>query len=226
MSVIKSKWESIKNSRQESTSLVLDSIKFNDYNLIIDENKSTLYYSVINNSKTKYNPNISFNVAEENVKLVILQDEITDEKVQSNYEFKLMIYSKNEYHIYKLVCIDFPILNISYNEKNQDKLKNIQVNMYMFDNLSDVPNRTTISRGKLDKLENGEYKLSLNMMSPGKNKRKNNISIFGMDPHHEYTLLPVDNEEKTSHEHYVELFINNEYVGLYSLEHFKPDNVE
>ena len=225
MSVSESKWESIKRSREENSNLVLESIKFNDYNLIIDKDNSKIYYSVVNDNKTKYNPNISYTVTENSARLAILQEEITSGKIQANYEFKLMIYNNSQYHIYSLICMDFPVLNISCDIKSEKDLKNLQADIYLFDNLSNMPNKVTRSRGKLDILENGEYKLSLNMLSPGKDKRKNNISLFGMNPYNEYTLYPLNDEKSMTNEgHYIELFVNNEYVGLYSLEHFKPDN--
>lgn len=217
LSVNQSKWDSIINSRSENNNLTLESIKFNDYKLIIDESNSILYYSVVNDNRTKYNPDVSFSTAEEKVKLAILKDEITSEKITGNYVFKLIIYNNSQYHIYKLICIDFPILNISYNEKDQERLKNIQVDMYLFNNLSSAINRITRSRGKLDILEDEEYKLSLNMMSPGKNKRKNNISLLNMSQNNEYMLYLANNGTSSENGQHVELFINNKYVGLYLL---------
>ena len=114
--VSESKWNSIQESRIENRDLVLDDIKFNDYKLIIDEQNNTIYYSVINDSKNQYNPNVSYSTNSKNVKLVILSDEITDQKVKNNYQFKIMIYNEKEYHIYNLICTDLPIINISYNK--------------------------------------------------------------------------------------------------------------
>lgn len=229
MFVNKSKWESLQNSLEENTELMFESIKFNDYNLIIDEQNSKIYYSLVESSKTKYNPSISYTIADENAKLAILQDEITFENIQENYEFKLMIYNDSYYHVYSLICVDYPMINISYEQKNEEELKNISVNISIFDNVSNISNRTIISRGKIEILENNEYTLSLSMMSPGKNKRKNSISIFGMSPHNKYKLSYEDNEtkeEKTENTQYVELFINSQYQGLYSLEQLikKEDN--
>ena len=41
ISINENKWNNIINSRTENLNLTLDSIKFNDYNLIIDNNKNT-----------------------------------------------------------------------------------------------------------------------------------------------------------------------------------------
>ena len=45
LTVSESKWNTILESRIENKNLVLESIRFNDYKLIIDEKNNTLYYS-------------------------------------------------------------------------------------------------------------------------------------------------------------------------------------
>ena len=64
------------------------------------------------------------------------------------------------------------------------------------------------------------------MTSPGKNKRDNKISILNMKPNSEYVLTEIKSEEtqiiendKEPRNHRVELFINNEYKGVYSLKY-------
>ena len=151
LSISEDKWNSIIEERSRNKYLSLKWIKFNDYNLAIDKYNNKIYYSLINNSKTKYNPNVSFSTNADGVKLAILSDEMTDEKVHSNYEFKIMIYTSNEYHINKLICTDFPILNITYkNAVGENKNKNIDIDIYLFDNLENSTNRVTMSNGKLD----------------------------------------------------------------------------
>ena len=216
-----SKWNSIKASRIQNKNLVLEDIKFNDYKLIIDEKNDTLYYSLINDSSNKYNPDISYNANNKNVKLAVLSDEITDEKVKSNYLFKIMIYDEKEYHIYNLKCTNLPILSISYNINEEIKQKNIPMEMYLFDNLSNIPNKITISSGKLKLIEDN-YIFSLHMLTPGKNKRDNKLSILNMKPNSEYILTAINDvsENGINRKHIVELFLNNEYKGVYSLGHF------
>ena len=217
------KWNSIKDARTENDNLVLEDIEFNDYNLIIDKNNNTLYYSLVNDSKNKYNPKITYRTIDKNVKIAILSDEITDEKVKSDYKFKIMIYNDEEYHIYDLICTDLPLLNIKYKEDVGNKQKNIPIEIYLFNNLSNTTNKITLSSGKL-KINEGSLSFSLNKTSPGKNVRDNKISILNMKPNSEYTLTQVMNKESenidTSGEpknHRVELFINNEYKGIYLL---------
>lgn len=221
LSINESKWNKIIESRVESENLLLEDIKFNDYKLIIDEKNNTLYYSLINNSYNKYNPIVSYST-NNNVKLVVLLDEITDEKVKSNYQFKIMIYNEKEYHIYNLKCTDLPILNLSYNSNDEIKHSNIPMELYLFDNLSNIPNKITVSSGKF-KMNEENYIFSLNMLTPGKNRRENRISILNMKPSSEYVLTKINDEAEgeLNKNLRVELFLNNEYKGLYFIGNMK-----
>lgn len=228
LSLSEEKWDSIKESRIENTNLVLRDIRSNDYRLIIDEKNNTLYYSLVNDSANKYNPKVEYDTNNKDAQLVILSDEITDEKVKNNYEFKIMIYNEKEYHIYNLKCTDLPILNFHYNEKIEKK--NIAMEMYLFDNLSNVPNKITISRGKI-KADGENYIFSLHMLTPGKNKRDNRISLLNMRPSSQYILTEIDNEDLTENGYdlkyknqRVELFLNNEYKGVYSVDYVEGIN--
>lgn len=210
-----SKWNGILESRIESENLVLEEIKFNDYKLIIDEKNNTLYYSLLKESRNKYNPKVEYKSSNTSTKLIILSDDITDDKIKNNYCFKIMIYNEKEYHIYNLKCTNLPILNISYNESEELKRKHIPMEIYLFDNLSKIPNRITISRGVLKKKEDN-YIFSLYMLTPGKNQRDNKLSILNMKPNSEFILTSENNDMEN--EHKVELFLNNEYKGIYVLE--------
>lgn len=226
--VNENKWKIIQESRVENRDLVLDDIEFNDYKIIIDEKNNTLYYSLVNDTVNKYNPNISYNANNENVNIALL-DEITEEKVKSGYQFKIMIYNEKEYHIYNLKCTDLPILNISFNEEEEIQANNIPMEMYLFDNLSNRPNKITISSGKIKK--NAEdYIFSLQLLTPGKNKRDNKISILNMKPNSEYVLTkvnsmksyyPIDIDRQKNR---VELFFNNEYIGEFDLGYIENKN--
>ena len=216
LSINESKWNSIIESRIENKNIILEDIKFNDYKLIIDEKNNTLYYSLIKDSSNKYNPDISYNANNKNIKLAILSDEITDEKIKSNYQFKIMIYNEKEYHVYNLKCTELPILNISYNKNEEIKQKNIQMEVYLFDNLSNIPNKIVISSGTV-KTNEDNYIFSLHMITPGKNKRDNKLSILNMKPNSEYILTPINNKQENKN-HRIENFLNNEYKGIYLLQ--------
>ena len=222
ISVSQSKWDSIISSRSEDDKLVLEDIEFNDYNVVIDERSNTLYYSLVNASKSKYNPNIKFSASDENAKMAILSDEITDEKVKNGHKFKIIIYNSKKYHVYDLICTDLPILSVTYMDKGSEKQKSVPVEIYLFDNLSDLPNKVVKSRGKF-RSDDGFYELTLNMMTPGRNIRENRVTILGMRPESGYMLTKTDDElvddlDRNREEHRVALFVNGEFKGIYNVE--------
>lgn len=221
LSIDEVEWNNIINNKNESNTIRLNSIEFDGYSLIINERTSTIYYSLINSSSTKYNPSIRYTTNEKDANIAFFTDEITDEKIINDHEFKLMIYTKNEYKEYSLVCTDLPVLNISYKSNNK---KNTPVRIYLFDNLTNTPRKVIISDGRLKEIDEG-YILNLDMLTPGKNVRENSISIFNMKPKSNYILNKESeitfnlskNKEQNSNSHKLLLFINNEYKGIYYL---------
>ena len=259
------KWNSIVSSRS-SANLSLKNIKFNDYELIIDDENSKIYYSIIKNSTNKFLPSVSYTANMPNTKVAILEDEITEDKIMNNHEFKVLLYDNNTYRIYGLYCTSFPMLNIVYDEQNANGNKNIPMNMYLFSNFDNGINRAVRSEGTISENEGEDgvanYKFSLKMTTPNNNERDNVISLLHMRPNSEYYLNAINIGEndsplkkdmkgpkeklervedrkmisgddmmpfKEKNEQRVELFINNEYIGLYSLSYnpeakIKPRN--
>lgn len=88
----------------------------------------------------------------------------------------------------------------------------------IFDNHENVPQRVIKSDGRLRVIEeNKEYSFTLKKESLGHNERNNPISLFGMGKQNEY-LIKVTNMINDK-EKYVQFFINNKYMGLYTLSH-------
>ena len=131
-----------------------------------------------------------------------------------------MLYNDNEYKIYSLVVTSYPILNVNY-KGEISKNNSVIIELEIFDNHIDVPNRVLKSDGRLRIIEEDkEYSFSLKKESMGHNERDNHISIFGMEKRDEYLIKVTDNIINDK-EKYVQFFINNEYKGLYS---FGPKN--
>ena len=65
-------------------------------------------------------------------------------------------------------------------------------------------------------VNDNEYILSLIKESLGHNKRKNRISLFGLDKQNEYILKTVN--EKDSTKKNIWLFIDNNSKGIYTLD--------
>ena len=113
----------------------------------------------------------------------------------------------------------FTTFNISYNQDKDIDQNNIPMEMYLFDNYSVIPQKIVTSSGKIKRIEEG-YLISLYKLTPGKNKRDNIISILNMKPSSNYLLL-IPNEminENNKGKQRVELFLNNEYQGNYTID--------
>lgn len=258
INISEEEWNSIIANRAEGN-LSLKSLKFNDYDLIIDEENSKIYYSVIRNSKNKYSPVVSYIASTPNVRIAILNDEITEDKIMNNHEFKVILYDDNTYRTYGLYCTSFPMLNIACNEQGKSGNYKTKMSMYLFNNFDKGINRIVRSDGILHgiEMENGayNYRFSLTMMTPGNNERENVLSLLRMRPSNEFFLNAINIGENDSplknnireqkevqdkfenkidksneniinnkdiDEQRVELFINNKYIGLYSLS-YNPD---
>ena len=207
-------WNSIISNRNMSTSLKFENIEFNDYDLLIDEENSTIYYSIVNSNK-KYNPSLKYK-ANSKVNIAI-NDSITDDKIDQENDLKIMLYNDNSYRIYSLVTTNYPILNVTTNNEFNDKNK-ANALIYLFDNHVDSPMRVLKSDGKFKIIkENSEYSFSLKKESVGHKTRENHISIFGMEKIDEYLIKKASTTNQQ--EKYVQLFINSEYKGLYSFGH-------
>lgn len=205
------KWNNIISNREMSTSISLEKIEFNDYELIIDNENNVIYYSIVNSSN-KYNPSVSYDT---NKKVSIaINDNISDDKLDQTDDLKIMIYNDKEYRIYSLVVTNYPTLNVIY-EKSDDIKNKAIIKLELFDNHVDSPQRIIKSDGKFRIIEKDKkYSFSLFKESLGNNKRENHISIFGMEKRDEYIITKVDNTD--SPEKYVLVFVNNKYIGLYS----------
>ena len=207
-------WNNIIESRTQSTNLQLENIKFNDYTLLIDEENSTIYYSVVD-VNNKYNPLIEYDTNKK--ASIVLNNSITDEILEKNNSLKIMVYNDKYYQIYNLVVTNYPILNISYKDIENNKRK-VDVDIYIFDNHIYSPMRVVKSAGRLKIIvDHKEYSFSLKKESLGHNERENYISLFGMPKQNEYLIKAADINNKN--EKYVQLFINNKYKGIYTFSH-------
>ena len=206
--ISKKEWEQIIINKENNSDIYLETISFNDNKLIIDKTNSTIYYSVIDSMK-KYNPSIKYTTNDKSLKLVI-----NKALSNNNDSQELMIYNDNNYHTYKLVTTDYPLLNL-YN-MTQEAYKTT-VDVEAFDNHIKSNQRLTKSQGELNTIdENNLYTLKLKKESLGHNSRKNPIALFGLDKNNRFILESTDSTNKR--ERYIHLFFNNEYKGIYIIK--------
>ena len=201
LNITQDEWNEIVANRSEDA-ISLSNLKFNDYDLVIDNNNSKLYYSVVQSSPSKFTPLVSFKASESQAKLAILEDEITEDKIQNNHAFQVLLYNDDTYHIYRLYCTSFPMLNIVYSEQEKTDQFNIPMSMYLFNNQDNGINRIARSEGTINQveMEDGSYNytFSLKMTTTGNNERDNVISLLNMKPSNEYFLNAINIGENDS----------------------------
>ncbi len=275
LKIDEAKWNELANSKEKGD-LALNSLKFNDHELIIDEKNNKVYYSIIKSSSNKYSPTIRYKANSGNIKLAFLSDEITDDKIMTNHEFKLMLYNDTQYREYSMFCTSMPMLNLVFDEEMLNNRIPIAMEMFLFNNMDSSVNRIVMSNGSIklvDKIE-GEtnYSFSMSKLSPNNNERENVMSLLNMRPSNEYYLNVINSGENINNdtpnlmklvpkdfrpsgdikekplkdkknrteqqgesgdklgefgegriERPVEVFVNNEYKGLYALSYNEKD---
>ena len=193
------------NSRKSSNKLKLTELKFNDYKLFIDEDSSVIYYSVVN-VRNKLNPSFKYKT-NSNAKIAF-NSTLKEIAFETADFYKVIVYDKDFYHEYYLCLTDFPLMNIT----GTDLENNDSAEMELFDNHINRTQKYLKSAAKF-RVEDGRYILRLKAESLGRNKRSNPISILGYDKTNEFVLeraYIIEEKEK-----YVRLFINNRYGGFY-----------
>ena len=201
------KWQKIFN-KTENNKLKIDSIKFNDYNLLIDENNNVIYYSIVERSN-KFNPSVSYKTNEK--AHLAFKSNLENKNIETKDAYKLVIYNDYYYHEYTLCITNYPLMNIKYKGKDGNS-----INMELFDNHVNKNQRYMKSDGKLKEIEIDKYSLILKMESLGHNKRNNPMSILGIEPTDKYIIEKTNNVNERKK--YIRLFINSKYDGIYSIK--------
>lgn len=224
-------FENIKNNRSESEYDLLD-IKYKNNEVPYDSDKNIYYIS-------KYNNGYDFDVFYSN------NTNIKSMKVNDKNFIEVIAYNKNKYKVYNICLSEFPIVNINVNnKKNTNELitnKYTYGDIKIFDNLT-YKNKLNITNESAKFKTRGIASLNFKKKSytiqfiDSKNGKEKVINNFlGLDRNNKFALnslyedeskirdiLSLDTWGKISNKNsnkikmeYVELFINNEYYGLY-----------
>jgi len=200
-------WNKTISERRQSTDLKIERLVFNDYPLIVDQKNNCLYYAMMD-SFQKNNPMVEFEGNEPKGKIMI------QEKLEEAREnISIMIYNDSYYKIYTLKIKNHPLINIEYNKLSE---KRSRAEVLILDNNIKSQQKIVKTVAYLIPLQNQEYSLSFRTESLGRNERKNEISIFGMEKEHEFRLIKQGNREDIRNT--IELFLNSEYQGVYQIE--------
>lgn len=153
------KYNSIMDTREEYQEDMINHIRFNDVELFDVFDKNEFFYSMLEKDKYRYNPFIKYESDLSNTRIVILNNRITDDLIANNEHIKLLIYNADYYKEYEVVVTTLPIMNISFedNEENNGKLvqttyelhsdgvdSDIYGNLFLFDNTNNIKNESAL----------------------------------------------------------------------------------
>lgn len=243
-------WNKLMNERTITDSNLIENLKFNDYEIFYENSKCTYYYSIIENLRNGYNPDIQYKCNKPSAKIAI-NKEITNELIENNDTILLLVYTDTEFSVYNLKCTSLPLLNINCEqfEDLSTSKDTFDMSLRLFDNRKNAANRVTKSDGKIHKRGGMSlaypkigYKISLTTQSLGNHTRNNNLSLLGMRKDDDWILYAAYNDQEKirnvfamnlwnescaqnnmfgvnngNEYQYIELFVNNEYWGLYAL---------
>lgn len=244
--------ESIMESRRLGDSSLIGTVFFDDQELSFDGTTDTFYYSPVEGSRSAYNPYVR-KTADKTVSVAVNDAKITAEDIRDNKTFRMIAWNDDFYYEYNLKCTALPLMNIDCDEEIGDEDVAMSMTLFdnrtgVMQRVTQSEGSIHVRGGSTSAYPKKGYKLSLSKTSSEGETDKNKISLLGMrrdddwvlyaaynDPEKirnvfssnlwKYTCakdnsLDIDNGVEYK---YIELFVNNEYWGLYALG-YKPDS--
>lgn len=245
--ISESELENIKKERIESSESLLMTLNFNENTLFYDPNEQTFYYSLIDGDSDSDNPPVNFEAADRDICLAIGPVAITPETIRDNISLTIIAYNEKYYSQYSLKCTTLPLLNVTCEEEILDDAISMQLQLFdnrrdctirniCSDGLIHLRGATTKHFPKKG------YRISLTKNKKNGNTVSNKCNLLGMRNDDDWLLYAAFNDQEKIRQvfstnlwkyscsadnslgldigmeyQYVELFINNEYYGLYAL---------
>lgn len=239
--------EDIKSMRVESNESLICTLNFNNNDLFFDPYSQTFYYSLINGDSKAYDPPVKFEAADSHVRLAVGPVNISAETISSNAAITIIAYNEKNFSQYSLKCSTLPLMNIMCPEEISDEKVHMQLKLFDNQNNCTIRNIDSDGfihlRGATTKrFPKKGYRISLTQSDKNGSIVSNKCSLLDMRKDDDWLLYAAYNDqEKIRHVFstnlwkfscamdnslgldngmeykYIELFINNEYYGLYAL---------
>lgn len=232
------------------------SIAFNGYDLFLDTASKTYFYSMTGRSNSAANPSVEVLNGGERFGIAFLRSPITPETVGGNYGHRFLLYTNAEYTEYRFTATTLPLVSID--TRHPDVMadtfisdKKSAASMTLFDNNPEISHVQRVIRSDIDIRIRGattrgnpkkSFRVFLTMLSLGRHKRVNPVSLLGMRVDEDWILYaPYLEPDKMrnimatniwqamsarnnrfgvnngTEAKYVELLINGRYQGIYGL---------
>lgn len=249
--------ESLKAERQQRKGELHLDIFFNEQKLVFDKRTNTYFYPIVGEGVQAFNPRIEMQAHNDTHYQVILTGSpITPMSIRENQQQAIFVYGKDWYQEFNLAVTTLPVIAIQLD----DPIVNQEVDLDYKDatiSLVDTnPNSTPTQQHIVTKAQvryrgasslmypQKQLRLSLKVMSLGRNIRNNHLSLLGMREDDDWILYAAYSDPEKARNtlsnnlwfdsmadnnrfgikngtegKYVEVFINNEYWGIYTLMH-------
>lgn len=237
--------EDIKVQREESEEPLITSLNFNGNTLFFDPSTQTFYYSLIAGDPGAFDPPIEFDANGFSVKLAVGPTAINSEIISSNTSLTIIAYNEEYFSQYSLICTTLPLMNITCSEEISEAQS--YMHMHLFDNQSTSVIHNTYSDGSIHvrggttrRFPKKGYRISLTQNQNDDTPNKCNLLNLRNDD--DWLLYAAYNDQEKIRNvfssnlwkyscaldnslginngmeyKYIELFMNNEYYGLYAL---------
>ncbi len=250
-SVTQEELEEIMASRTASDTGLLEEITLDGQELLFDETSDMFYYSLTDGSNTAYNPHVGKRINMD-VSIAILDAQITDEDIAQDRTYRVIAYTDEFYYEYGLKCTTLPIMNIECAQEIGDDDAAMSMTLYdnregISGRVTSSDGNIHVRGGSTKGYPKKGYKLSLTKEDEDGNESKNKVELLGLRSDDDWILYAAYNDQEkirnvfssnlwkytcaednslgvdNGYEYkYIELFVNNEYWGLYALG-YKPD---
>ena len=243
-------WE-LEDMRTESADLLVQTMYCGDYELGFDAASSTFYCSVGMDGEDW--PEMTMYAAgEENLRVVWVDDYAYDyrsDAVREGYSYELFAYTGNEYSYFNLVFTGLPIVTLHVKDCVEVGDEYVPTRATVFGQGYDAINSAALvhkrGAGYKKPIDKTSYRVEFHAQNGTGIDKRNKLSVLGMEADSDWLLLS-NAQESTAVRNYlafdmwnrwnpdgaltnldnrmVELFINDEYTGLYQLmERVSPE---
>lgn len=238
-------YQKVAAGRQENEELLLG-LYFDEQELFYEDNTKTFYYSLVEGNSAAYTPEVDWKSESEGVRVCFL-NEITESGIEQNEVIPIVVYSDDYYYIYNLKCTTLPLMNINVKAEITKIEIPMELTLFdnrkgAVNRVTNSTGTIKVRGASSSRLLKTSYRVSLTAESLGENTRANHVSLLGMRQDEDWILYtPFNDQEKvrnvfntnlwtetcgannedgiqTGIEYkYFELFVNDEYMGLYAL---------
>lgn len=239
--------EDIKSCRDMSDESLLYTLNFNGNELFFDPGTKTFYYSLINRDANAYDPRVTFESADAFVRIAIAPVAITPETIASDKIITLIAYNERYFSQYSLKCTTLPLMNIICEKEICDEDVSMQIQLFDNQRDCTVRNTYSdgfihLRGATTRRFPKKGYRISLTQSNRNGNITANKCNLLGLRNDDDWLLYAAYNDQEkirhvfstnlwkyscaadnalgldTGMEYkYIELFVNNEYYGLYAL---------